>query len=182
MKKVALILFALLISASTIFAQKPYNNSVGGVVGFIEGFSYKGFPMDNFAIQADAGYSVWNYHIGSSLKANANFMYEGNIGKGWHWFAGGGISLGLCFWKDGYWRHSDWHYYHPVYFGINAIGGAEYKFANIPLTLQADVRPGVFFYTHKYNTWNINYDEKVHTELVPAFDCNLVQISARYTF
>ena len=44
-----------------------------------------------------------------------------------YWFAGGGLSLG------------GWAGYGK--FGVNAIGGIEYKF-NIPLTIQADLRPG----------------------------------------
>lgn len=185
MKKIATVIIALLFCGNALFSQKIYDNSIGAVVGLLEGVSYKGFVTEHFAIQADAGYSIWNYYVGGSLKINPNFMYEQEIKNGWFWFAGGGVNFGWSVWRDYYWDGVKEHtmrdsYYHPVYFGINAIGGAEYKFARIPLTLQADIRPGVFFYTRRYNP--VTAPETVKKELLPSFDFSLIQLSARYTF
>ncbi len=157
MKKVmliALVAFMFMSSYNLKAQDAPYKHSVGGVVGFIDGFSYKGFILNKLAIQADAGFGIGFPYM--STKANVNLMYQGYIKKGFYWFAGGGVSGGYAFGG-------------AALLGVNAIGGAEYKFAKIPLTLQADIRPGVGFYIN-------SYDHAV------GFDYNFLNLSARYTF
>ena len=143
----------LVVLGTASYAQAPYTHSIGGIVGTFNGASYKTFALgEKLAFQADLGAglamtrgtSFWGFDI------NPNLMYEQQISNiGLYWFAGGGISLGV----GSYGR-----------FGINAIGGVEYKF-NIPLTIQADVRPGfgLMFNSYSYFDWGLN-------------------ISARYTF
>ncbi|MBP5664142.1 MAG: hypothetical protein J6X16_07720 [Bacteroidales bacterium] len=142
MKKISVILLSLVMGMMlTVNAQAPYRHSIGVTLGNMEAFSYKTFLTDNFALSVDAGFK-WTFAatrygsgISMSIEANPNFMYEAATGvDGLHWLAGGGLSLGMAL---------------PQViggsvagkFGINAIGGVEYKF-KIPLTLQADFRPG----------------------------------------
>ncbi len=158
MKKICVILLVLVMGISfTMNAQAPYKHSVGVTVGSFEAFSYKIFLMDNFALSLDAGFNVWPW----SMEVNPNLMYEAPTGaKGLHWFAGGGLSLGYV--VGGGYRG----YYNAGKFGINAIGGIEYKF-NIPLTLQADFRPGFGMHFNRDNA-------------IPFFDWSFC-VGVRYT-
>ena len=162
MKKNFLILLSLVIGLTlTVNAQAPYKHSIGGTLGTMEAFSYKTFLTDNLAFSVDAGfkwtigpatYDVWyngDHEDGHgrvspmTIEANPNFMYEAAaVSKGLHWLVGGGISLGYS-WYTNNGNYYDYGRNTRVFgkFGINAIGGIEYKF-NIPLTLQADFRPG----------------------------------------
>lgn len=134
MKKVFFLLIAMAImttSVVSLHAQAPYKHSIGGIVGSYYGASYKTFLFDNFSLQVDCGAKLlysWTFDL------NPNLMLEKEIKNiGLYWFVGGGASIGLG-------------YYHLNNFafkiGLNAIGGVEYKFAKIPLTIQADIRPG----------------------------------------
>ena len=102
-----------------------------------------------------------------ALGVNLTFLvqYHFPIGSidGFNWFVGGGAHIGL-------WGGESNHPWFPnggrTYFqtGIDAIGGVEYTFAKIPLTLQADIKPSVHFFEYP-GVW---YDE--------------IAFSARYTF
>lgn len=130
MKKISIILLSLVMGMMlTVNAQAPYKHSVGATVLNFNGFSYKTFLTNNLALSVDAGFK-WTVFNGIPLtsEVNPNLMYEAPTrANGLYWFAGGGLSLG------------GWAGYGK--FGVNAIGGIEYKF-NIPLTIQADFRPG----------------------------------------
>lgn len=168
MKKVmlfALVAFMFMSSYNLKAQDAPYKHSVGGVVGFIDGFSYKGFILNKLAIQADAGFGIGFPYM--STKANVNLMYQGYIKKGFYWFAGGGVSGGYAFGGAASYFYTTSYSYGLI--GINAIGGAEYKFAKIPLTLQADIRPGVAFHINR-------------SVFETRFDYNFLNLSARYTF
>lgn len=150
MKKICVILLGLVMGMMlTVNAQAPYKHSVGVTVGSFEAFSYKTFLMDNLALSLDAGFNVWPW----SIEVNPNLMYEAPTkAGGLHWLVGGGISLGYV--ATGYRA-----YYNAGKFGFNAIGGIEYKF-NIPLTLQADFRPGFGMhfnrdYTMPFFDWSL---------------------------
>ncbi len=142
MKKISVILLSLVMGLMlTVNAQAPYKHSIGVTALNLNGVTYKTFFNDNLALSADLGFkwTIGAFKGGSgflmSFEANPNFMYESAIGsKGLYWLAGGGVSLGM-----GLPRVIGGGVVGK--FGINAIGGIEYKF-NIPLTLQADFRPG----------------------------------------
>jgi len=168
MKKMRVLFIGLFFAAlgTASYAQAPYTHSIGGITGFLYGASYKTFIIsDKLALQADLGTKLnvrsWSFW---SLDLNPNAMYEQQIAKvdGLYWFAGGGISLGYML--SGRIYYSGFGYGR---FGINAIGGVEYKF-KFPLTLQADFRPGYGLLFRKnisdsYFDWGLN-------------------VSARYTF
>ncbi len=167
MRKRIIIYLLLIIGSYSVSAQNPYKNSIGGIIGFIQGGSYKTFVSNNFAIQVDFGLKILHYAPG--IDANGNFMYEQAIKDGFYWFAGGGLSLGPAFGGTVFTPNPSNNINVGFKFGINSIGGAEYKFKNIPLTLQADIRPGVLFYVG-----NAKYE--------PGFDYSFLNASARYTF
>ena len=154
MKKMRVVFIGLFFTAlgATSYAQTPYEHSVGAVVGNFNGVSYKTFFGSNLAFQADLGVKL---NIGYwGMDVNPNLMYEQQFAKvnNFYWFVGGGASLGIG---------------NYGLFGLNAIGGLEYKFS-IPLTLQLDFRPGFgLWFGHGgkggYFDWGLN-------------------LSARYTF
>lgn len=155
----------------------PYNNAVGGTIGFMNGFTFKTFPTNHFAIQLDLGYRfIADYRVHDTrvippiplvFSFNPNFMYENACGNGFYWFIGGGLNAGYSLGR----YHREYYYAQNFVFGVNVIGGAEYKFANIPLALQVDARPGFFlFANHHYHDPYL------------LFDYNFFNVSARYTF
>lgn len=109
--------------------KKKVISEIGGIVGGINGFSSK-FINRKFAYQLDLGIQL--FYINFDIEQN--FMYQNYIHE-WDpgslsWFVGGGVSLG-------------WNLlYGGTKFGVNTIGGVEYRFNKIPLALQADFRPG----------------------------------------
>ena len=148
-RKVLIISLLALFSCTVSMAQvrsdaAPYDNAIGGTIGFMNGASFKTFPTNHFAIQLDLGYRfILDYEYNAVpivLTFNPNFMYEAACGNGFYWF------------------------------GVNAFGGAEYKFANIPLALQVDARPGFFLFANP------------HHDPFVLFDYNFFNVSARYTF
>ncbi|MDL2311752.1 hypothetical protein LJC68_02600 [Bacteroidales bacterium OttesenSCG-928-B11] len=140
------------------YAQGPYNHSIGGVIGNLNGASFKMFFSDKVALQADFGFKFgnsyrykytygYNYYTLSqmifftSLELNPNVLYQGDITQwdfaNFYWFAGGGASIGCALNPTAF------------KFGLNAMGGVELTFRDMPLTVQADLRPGIGFVTRK---------------------------------
>ncbi len=178
MKKIFLTFIVLALFSTTAFTQTrrdaaPYNHAVGATLGFMNGFTFKTFPTNHFAIQADLGYHfIADYRIGgipAVLTINPNFMYEKSCGNGFYWFVGGGLNIGGALGHHAYRHGYDYYYPGSFVFGLNLIGGAEYKFANIPLALQVDGRPGFFLFANRYDNHIL-------------FDYNFFNVTARYTF
>ncbi len=79
--------------------------------------------------------------------ANPNLVYQGAIAKGFSWFAGGGLSMGMV---SGFAVSMDG--VRATYnatrddlmgkFGLNALTGVEYKFPAAPVVMGVDFRPG----------------------------------------
>ena len=175
MKKIILCLMVLGLSVGA-FAQ---NNEVGLLVGGLNGLSYKKMMSENFAIQTDLAVGFQRTSIdglGDSelitatadlfdFVINPNFLYNKELKHGIYAFAGGGASVGLA---QGLPTG-----YNPITFGkfgLNAMIGAGYKLADLPLTFALDFRPG---YAMLLN---------VKTEtLLSIFDWHLAA-SVRYCF
>ena len=123
-------------------AQKFYTHSVGGMVGNMWGASYQTYLLDNLVLGADLGVKLV-YTAGKdiagidlmTLELNPNLMYSHSFTSNINGLFGGGVSLGYNFLAWGFNRIN------AGKFGINALAGMEYKF-DIPLVLQADIRPG----------------------------------------
>ena len=161
--KFGLVLTLMMSLLQVSYAQ--YTHSIGATVGSMNGFSYKGV-FGSLAEQAYLGLKLtegafehysWNVF---TVELNPNLMYQANATGGLYWFVGGGLSLGYCFDHAGY-------YVDLGKFGLNAIGGLEYKFG-IPLTLQFDFRPG----------FGLLFDDYGHAGY---FDWGL-NLGVRYTF
>ncbi len=156
--KIAVLSVLTVAGTATAEAQSPYKMSIGGIVGSMEGASFKMFLADKIALQADFGIKfvatstsqrdpylgryryVYSY---GSLEVNPNVVFQNAINTwnagGLYWFAGGGLSIGYAFglgYRYGYGLGSNGK------FGVNATGGTEFAFTKIPLTVQFDFRPG----------------------------------------
>lgn len=181
-KTTIFLLFVALFSITK--AQASYKHSIGATIGTTQALSYKTFIGNHFAVQLDLGTKycyVYGSHLWSAELA-PNFMYEGHIYKGLHWFLGLGGSIGYNWQKFSYIAalHPGDPGYEPIpdpenpnqnsativstnncKAGANGIVGLEYKL-DCPVTLQFDFRPGyrcIFnghFYDHKYD-WGMNF-------------------------
>jgi hypothetical protein len=184
MRKIVFILTFIVLASVSSFAQSrfdaaPYDNAVGTTVGFMNGLKFKTFPTDHLAIQFDLGYRfMWDYmnnYVPAILSFNPNVMYESSAGYGFYWFVGGGLNIGASLPKYYYYSETDNRYMGGhcanFVFGLNAIGGVEYKFNNIPLALQVDARPGFFLFANN----------KYHSPYI-LFDYSFLNISVHYTF
>lgn len=166
MKKI--LLFAVALMTSAAMMAQGYTHSIGGTVGSLYGVSYKGFIFghENLALIADLGFGLTVSPITETARsggesytsrqkngntsfwtfeANPNVVYQAEISNGFSWFVGGGVSLGMT--KPFAGKDNGISYTYvgaPLMgkFGVNAIGGAEYKFANVPLAISLDFRPG----------------------------------------
>jgi len=145
MKKILTIVAALMMAVTTMQAK----HEIGGIVGGLNGLSYKYWFNDNMALQADlavglsrgaarsGGYGwdfgFWDFTI------NPNFLYHWQLPANFKIYTGGGINFGMM-------SNLAYSGYYGVSvdgkFGINAVVGAAYHFANVPLVLAFDFRPG----------------------------------------
>lgn len=121
------------------------------------GYLPKGTRIDRTIFGAFKSYTTQTFVSNSpsslyrAVMTSYSFMYQGDIHsnmKGmWNWHLGAGFAFGMC-WGDELdvmtkelgsnkkfrpWLKVDYH----------LIGGVEYKFAEIPLALGIDLRPGM---------------------------------------
>lgn len=157
MKKYFSLLLFLVLFAMQGFAQQNYKTSLGLRLGWSYGFTVKHFFTPKMAFEGIVstryfGGRGWgNYKKGwwgrndHGVNLTALLEWHFPIGKvqGFNWFIGGGLHVGT-------WRGYSDHPYYPgnrwfMTLGLDAIGGVEYTFAKIPLTLQADLKPSINF-------------------------------------
>ena len=170
-------LIALLLGTSKTTRAQNYTTAIGARIGPSYGFTVKHFFSEKLAIEGlvtsryygpfkgsaiQGAYGFGNGALGLNLTALIEYHFPiGNI-EGLNWFVGGGFHLGV-------WQGEGNHPWFPdtkAYFltGIDAIGGVEYTFSEIPLTLQVDIKPSLHFIEY-FGIW---YDE--------------FAVTARYTF
>jgi len=172
-----LVIILLLGSSQTTTQAQSYKTAVGGRIGPAYGFTIKHFFTPKMAfeglvttryfggfrgIPGAGGYGHWNSTPGVNVTALVEWHFP--IGKieGFNWFIGGGLHVGVW---GGYNGHPWFNNNRPYFMmGLDAIGGVEYTFAKIPLTLQADYKPSFHFFEY-LGVW---YDG--------------FAVSARYTF
>ena len=170
MKKSIVLLAVFCVSVLCVNAQKKqmvtgsdYQGAIGLRVGEPVSVSFKYFITKPGAIEAYAGFwhepaiSGFNYfRIGT--------MYQHHFPippvEGLKWYVGGGMFAQFFSYGKGY---DD---YNSTILGINAVGGIDYKFKNIPLNLSADWMPTIFVGKTYYSSFGAGYGG----------------ISARYTF
>lgn len=166
----------ILVGANHTYAQKNYNTSIGGRLGPSYGFTVKHFLSERVAFEGlvtsryfgayrvgpglprGYGYSHWNSTPGINLTALFEWHFPiGNV-KGFNWFIGGGAHVGVW---GGYADHPHFNENDRPYIltGVDFVGGIEYTFLKIPLTLQADIKPSFHFFEY-LGVW---YDEAAIT-------------------
>jgi hypothetical protein len=139
MKKIFLAVVVALFSINAM-AQ----HEIGGIVGGMNGASYKYWFNDAVALQADL--AVGLTQAAGQAGAGGQYDFTINPNAEYHWalpvdnlkiYAGGGLNFGLC---------SAIQNTNPNgllgKFGINAIAGLQYDLASVPLALAFDFRPG----------------------------------------
>ena len=151
MKKIFLAVVVALFSINAM-AQ----HEIGGIVGGMNGVSYKYWFNDALALQADLAVGLTE----AANKAGSFGQYDFTINPNaeYHWalpvdnlkiYAGGGLNFGLCGGlKAPAWAGNSV----SGKFGINAITGLQYDLASVPLALAFDFRPGYGMNFGKNNT------------------------------
>lgn len=180
-----LLAILLLVSSTETHAQKNYNTSVGLRLGPSYGFSIKHFFAERIAFEGlvtsryfgnglrglpstklpkgNHAYGHWNSTPGINLTALFEWHFPIGKVKGFNWFIGGGAHVGVW---GGYADHPYFDNNDRAYIltGLDFVGGVEYTFEKIPLTLQLDIKPS-FHFVEYLGVW---YDE--------------VGLTARYAF
>jgi hypothetical protein len=134
--------------AITCVAQSSYERSIGlrfgtGHYDWV-GASYKQFIDADAAVEFNLGFSGnekrwegsdWDW---SALSLSGSYQYHVDIPEvpGLKWFVGGGLSL-----YQGFSDMSDFSGFGAALF---PLGGADYKFGNMPLNVTADLRPTIY--------------------------------------
>lgn len=156
MKRILFLAATILLLAGQVNAQQ---HEIGAVAGGLNGASYKYWFSESLALQADlavglsapvgrmhikgtysgidiSGVSGFTTYSSWDFMANPNVAYHWEVLDNFFVYAGGGTSIG--FMGD---LTASPNY---VFFkwGLNALGGVEYKLSEIPLALAFDFRPG----------------------------------------
>ena len=141
MKKLISVIVSLVSLVTLASAQNTYQSAIGARIG--DGYadlfsaSYKTFVSDPGAIELNLGfrsYGVPHYNwVDLSFSASYQYHFKIEAVEGLRWFIGGGLVAFNSF--------SSYSNYAGLGLGIFPTGGADYKFANIPLDLSVDIRP-----------------------------------------
>jgi hypothetical protein len=157
MKKIACFFVCGLLAFSLrSVAQSNYESAIGIRAGIPVAASLKHFISGPGAIEVNAGF--WHDPVSYgftyfTIGAMYQYHFPINAVEGLKWYIGGGALAQF------YSYNSSWGDNKPssTAFGINAVGGLDYKFANIPLNLSADWTPTIFIARAYYNTFQPGY-------------------------
>lgn len=154
MKKIFTVLAAALMVTVSASAQ----HEIGGIVGGMNGASYKYWFSDNLALQADLAVGLtqaagstngygWSNGV-YDFTINPNVLYHFELPMNFKIYTGGGINFGLVSALANTATEGV-----NGKFGINAAVGVTYDFDNVPLVLAFDFRPGygLEFWGEKYS-------------------------------
>jgi hypothetical protein len=147
-----------------------YQSSIG--VRFGTGYydvfsaSYKTFlAATPGALELNLGFRPDSYdgYDAFSVSFEASYQYHFNIAPvpGLKWFIGGGLSFYNTS-VDNKYNNNDYTYSSGFGMGIFPTGGVDYKFANIPLAVSADLRPTIGlirpndYYNYEYVSFGIS--------------------------
>lgn len=135
-----------------------------------------------------SSWSQSSHFVYYSFEANPNLGYQGDIKDfdfaSLHWYAGGGVSVGLSQLGGNWGEIADARKYADKPFdfklGINAIAGVEMCLKNAPLNIGVDFRPGMATNMHFHSE---SYGAMSATQFMSAtyFDWALAA-SLRYRF
>jgi hypothetical protein len=157
MKKEVFILTLTLVGVSAGFSQSKYQTAIGGRLG--NGYtdlisaSFKSFLGESpGAVELNLGFKP-NYGDKNvfNLSFSASYQYHFKIEQvdGLQWFVGGGLTAYHSFASD-----SD---FSGFGLGIFPTGGIDYKFANIPVNVSADIRPTIRISAPRYYDYSNFY-------------------------
>jgi hypothetical protein len=158
----------------TAFAQSDYKSAIGGSIrsGYHEvvSGSFKTFITDAGALEFNLGgrgrkYGDFDW-VTVAFSATYQHHFDIKPVPGLRWYVGGGLMMYNSF--------SDDDAYKGFGMGIYPTGGIDYKFANIPLNLSADIRPTISV-VDPYDSHEHGYDYR-------TFNGDNFGISVRYTF
>jgi hypothetical protein len=165
MKKLFCIAVISLAVTSAAFSQtrgNEYQNSIGLRLGtgYYDVFSasFKTFLGGTpSALEFNLGFRPDSYYgyDAFSVCFQAVYQYHFNIPPvpGLKWFVGGGLTFSNTSLTN---KNSDYNYSSGFGMGIFPTGGLDYKFANIPLALSADLRPTIGI-ARPNDYYNFNY-------------------------
>lgn len=143
MKKILMLCVAVMMAATSMKAQ----HEIGGIVGGMNGLSYKYWFNDAWALQADLAVGLtqaagntsgvsWDHGM-YDFTINPNAEYHFELPANFKIYVGGGLNFGLA--ND--LKHGTNESVEGK-FGINAICGVTYDIQAVPLVLAFDFRPG----------------------------------------
>ena len=122
-------------------------HEIGGIVGGLNGLSYKYWFNDAWALQADLAVGLtraagseyghsWNAGL-YDFTINPNALYHFDLPANFKIYLGGGLNFGLVNWLEGGMNETV-----MGKFGVNAVAGLSYDIQAVPLVLAFDFRPG----------------------------------------
>jgi hypothetical protein len=131
-----ILLFFAAVGIVTALNAQEYKTCMGLRAGLPTGITAKHFLNKTYAVEGVLA-TRWG---GFVLTGFFEREYWTGEYPGFNWFWGGGAHIG--FWDAGYNPRIDDDYAGPV-FGIDAIGGIEYTFDELPLNLSFDLMPSL---------------------------------------
>lgn len=147
MKKVILTLATMIAAVCSMYAQNGKVSLGLRATPDGGGFTAKFYTGHNWAIETQL--NAGGIFAGEGQSATIVGLAEYNIyfpDPSWQVYFGGGMHAGM--WDHDGRRVWNGDYYYTDYnaegiFGLDAIGGVEYKFKKIPLSLSADMKPAI---------------------------------------
>ena len=168
MKKLAFPVITILffLAANQSQAQSEYKTAIGGRVGVPIAGSLKHFISERGALEFYAGFRNAGVPAYNGVPIVLGGMYQhhfpiGDV-EGLQWYIGGGAMVQFYSYNDG----GNNNNYSSTGFGLNGVGGVDYKFKGIPLNVSADWMPTIFVNKTYYSNFQPGYGG----------------VAARYTF
>jgi hypothetical protein len=153
---IGLTLFLLFMGNPT---QAQYRTAVGLRLGGTSGVSVKHQIMDRLYGETILG----TFRNGFSLTGLMEKMAPVANVEGLYFYFGGGAHVAVYNGKEIYYsnfgRQVKYHRNNDVALGINLIGGLEYKFINVPISLSMDLKPFVEIGSGGY--WGVAPDPSI---------------------
>jgi hypothetical protein len=151
MKKTVVLLTICILGMTGVKAQSDYKSAIGGRLGTPISVSYKYFFTKPGALEGYAGFSHPDFGF-NFFRIGGMYQHHFDIKpvEGLKWYVGGGVLIDF-FSYNRYYNNQD---FASTAVGINAVGGVDYKFKQIPLNLSADWTPTVLIGDNLYYSSN----------------------------
>lgn len=131
---------AFLSICSTTQAQVDYKTAVGGRLGYPLAASFKQFINDSHAFEVYVGARWYSGYSWTSVSGAYLVHKPIDSVDGLNYYFGGGASV--YFWSFG--NGIEFNGFNTTSVGIQAYGGLDYKFEDLPLNISVDWIPTVF--------------------------------------